>query len=41
MVPESIPQTMAVIGSGAIGTELAFFYHSLGTKVTLIEYMEQ
>ncbi|MDD3550476.1 MAG: FAD-dependent oxidoreductase, partial [Bacteroidales bacterium] len=41
MVPESIPATMAVIGSGAIGAELAFFYHSLGTKVTLIEYMDQ
>jgi len=41
MVPGSIPETMAVIGSGAIGAELAFFYNSLGTKVTLIEYMDQ
>ncbi|HKM31458.1 MAG: dihydrolipoyl dehydrogenase [Bacteroidales bacterium] len=41
MVPEEIPGTMAVIGSGAIGTELAYFYHSLGTKVTLIEYLDQ
>ncbi|HBG54437.1 MAG TPA: dihydrolipoyl dehydrogenase [Rikenellaceae bacterium] len=41
MVPETIPGSMAVIGSGAIGTELAYFYHSLGTKVTLIEYMDQ
>ncbi|HHV02738.1 MAG: dihydrolipoyl dehydrogenase [Bacteroidales bacterium] len=41
MVPKTIPATMAVIGSGAIGTELAYFYHCLGTKVTLIEYMDQ
>ncbi|MDY0173566.1 MAG: dihydrolipoyl dehydrogenase [Bacteroidales bacterium] len=41
LTPVSIPKTMAVIGSGAIGTELAFFYHSLGTKVTLIEYLDQ
>ncbi|HPV87762.1 MAG TPA: dihydrolipoyl dehydrogenase [Bacteroidales bacterium] len=41
MVPETIPETMAVIGSGAIGTELAYFYHCLGTEVTLIEYMDQ
>ena len=41
LTPVSIPKTMAVIGSGPIGTELAFFYHSLGTKVTLIEYLDQ
>ena len=41
MVPETIPATIAVIGSGAIGTELAYFYHSLGSKVTIIEYMDQ
>jgi dihydrolipoamide dehydrogenase len=32
---------MAIIGSGAIGSEMAYFYTSMGTKVTLIEYMEQ
>ncbi|NLA15690.1 MAG: dihydrolipoyl dehydrogenase [Bacteroidales bacterium] len=41
LIPERIPETMAVIGSGAIGTELAYFYHSMGTKVTLIEYLDQ
>jgi len=30
---------MVVIGSGAIGTEFAYFYHTMGTKVTLVEYM--
>lgn len=33
------PESMIVVGSGAIGTELAYFYHSMGTKVTLVEYM--
>jgi dihydrolipoamide dehydrogenase len=38
---ENLPQSMAVIGSGAIGSELAFFYASIGTEVTLIEYMSE
>ncbi len=33
------PKSMVVVGSGAIGSEFAFFYHSLGTKVTLIELL--
>lgn len=33
------PKSMVVIGSGAIGSEFAFFYHALGTKVTLIEVL--
>jgi dihydrolipoamide dehydrogenase len=40
LVPTAIPKTMAVIGSGAIGCELAYFYHCLGTQVTLIEYLD-
>lgn len=38
---ENLPMSMAVIGSGAIGSELAFFYTSMGTEVTLIEYMSE
>ncbi|NLA25616.1 MAG: FAD-dependent oxidoreductase, partial [Bacteroidales bacterium] len=34
-----LPESMLVIGSGAIGTELAYFYHSMGTKITLVEYL--
>ena len=34
-----LPETMVVMGSGAIGSELAFFYASMGTKVTIVEYM--
>lgn len=41
LVPETLPGRMAVIGSGAIGSELAFFYRSLGVEVVLIEYMSQ
>ncbi len=33
------PKTMVVVGSGAIGSEFAYFYQSIGTKVTLIEYL--
>ena len=35
------PKSMLVVGSGAIGSELAFFYQSIGTKVTLVEFMPQ
>ena len=35
------PKTMLVVGSGAIGSELAFFYQSIGTQVTLVEFMTQ
>jgi dihydrolipoamide dehydrogenase len=33
------PKSMVVVGSGAIGSEFAHFYHSLGTKVTLVEFL--
>lgn len=33
------PKSMIVVGSGAIGSEFANFYHSIGTEVTLVEYM--
>jgi dihydrolipoamide dehydrogenase len=33
------PKSMIVVGSGAIGSEFAFFYNSIGTQVTLIEYL--
>lgn len=38
---EEMPETMVVVGSGAIGSEFAFLYASLGTKVTVVEYMPQ
>jgi len=33
------PESMVVVGSGAIGSEFANFYHTIGTKVTLVEFM--
>lgn len=33
------PKKMVIVGSGAIGSEFAYFYNSIGTDVTLIEYM--
>lgn len=32
------PKSMVVVGSGAIGSEFAYFYQTIGTKVTLVEY---
>lgn len=33
------PKKMVVVGSGAIGVEFAYFYNSIGTEVTIVEYM--
>ncbi|TAJ14139.1 dihydrolipoyl dehydrogenase [Marinilabiliaceae bacterium JC017] len=33
------PESMIVVGSGAIGSEFAYFYNTIGTKVTLVEFM--
>lgn len=41
MVPENAPKALVVIGAGAIGVEFAYFYNSLGSKVTVIEFLEQ
>jgi dihydrolipoamide dehydrogenase len=32
------PKSMVVVGSGAIGSEFAYFYQTIGTKVTLVEF---
>jgi dihydrolipoamide dehydrogenase len=39
MVLPAQPKSMVVVGSGAIGSEFAYFYNSLGTKVTLVEFL--
>lgn len=39
MVMEKQPKKMVVVGSGAIGVEFAYFYHSIGTEVTIVEFM--
>jgi dihydrolipoamide dehydrogenase len=33
------PESMIVVGSGAIGTELAYFYNTIGTEVTIVEFL--
>jgi dihydrolipoamide dehydrogenase len=33
------PASLLVVGSGAIGSELAYFYNAIGTKVTLVEFL--
>lgn len=33
------PKSMIVVGSGAIGVEFGYFYNSIGTKVTIVEFM--
>lgn len=35
------PKSMVIIGSGAIGTEFAYFYNSIGTKVTIVEFADR
>lgn len=34
------PESLVVVGSGAIGVEFAYFYNSIGTKVTVVEYLD-
>lgn len=41
MMQDSIPESLAVIGGGAIGVEFACFYSRLGTKVTLVELLDR
>lgn len=39
MVLEKQPKSMIVVGSGAIGVEFAYFYNSIGTQVTIVEFL--
>ncbi|MGA7808735.1 dihydrolipoyl dehydrogenase [Bradyrhizobium sp.] len=41
MVPERIPKSLLVIGSGAIGIEFASFFHTMGSEVTVVEVLPQ
>lgn len=40
MTLEKQPESLLVVGSGAIGIEFAYFYASIGTKVTIVEYQK-
>jgi len=39
MVLPQQPKSMIIVGSGAIGVEFAYFYYSMGTKVTIVEFL--
>jgi dihydrolipoamide dehydrogenase len=39
MILPQQPKSMIICGSGAIGSEFAYFYNSIGTKVTIVEFM--
>src|SRR6185437_13683053 len=41
MVPDRVPKSLLVIGSGAIGIEFASFYRTLGAEVTVVEVLPQ
>ena len=41
MVPDVTPQSLLVVGSGAIGIEFASFYNALGVKVTVVEILDR
>ena len=39
MIMDHIPESMTIIGAGAIGIEFAYFYHTFGTKITIVEML--
>jgi len=41
MTLKSQPESMIVVGSGAIGSEFAHFYNTIGTQVTIVEYLDR
>jgi dihydrolipoamide dehydrogenase len=41
MVMEKQPKKLIIVGSGAIGVEFAYFYNSIGTEVTIVEFMDR
>jgi len=41
MVPERVPKSLLVIGSGAIGIEFASFFRTMGSEVTVVEVLPQ
>ncbi len=41
MVPEHMPKSLIVVGSGAIGIEFASFFHTMGAEVTVVEVMDR
>jgi dihydrolipoamide dehydrogenase len=40
MAPEKQPESLLIVGAGAIGCEFAYFYNAIGTKVTIVEMLD-
>ena len=41
MVPDRMPKSLLVVGSGAIGIEFASFYRNMGAEVTVVEVLDR
>ena len=41
MIPKEKPESIIIMGAGAIGVEFGYFYNSIGSKVTIIEMMDR
>ncbi|HEV2551471.1 MAG TPA: dihydrolipoyl dehydrogenase [Stellaceae bacterium] len=41
MIPEALPKSLLVVGSGAIGIEFASFYRDMGAEVTVVEVLDR
>jgi dihydrolipoamide dehydrogenase len=41
MIPDAVPKSLLVIGSGAIGIEFASFYRDMGAEVTVVEVLDR
>jgi dihydrolipoamide dehydrogenase len=41
MILEDVPKRLVVVGAGAIGVEFAYFYNSMGSEVSIVEFLEQ
>ncbi|MEQ9105476.1 MAG: dihydrolipoyl dehydrogenase [Rhodothermales bacterium] len=41
MLQKEQPKRLVIVGAGAIGVEFAYFYHNMGTEVTIVELMDR
>ena len=41
MIPKDVPESIIIMGAGAIGVEFAYFYNAFGSKVTIIEMLDR
>jgi dihydrolipoamide dehydrogenase len=41
LAPEAVPESLLIVGGGVIGVEFASFYNAIGTKVTIVEMLDE